>query len=135
MRCSLHNLKYFHLTNNFGLDTMHDLLEGVVPFEIKCVLRYLIISKDYLTMESLNSKITSFQYGYNDRKNKPKANLTLIDLKNTKSHKLKSSSSQTLCFLRVLPFILEDFIKDDDDRKHLEMITDLIEIVQIVSSN
>lgn len=133
--CVLNNLKFFHLTKNFGLDTMHDLLEGVVPYEIKCILRYMVLSKPNLTVELLNSRIQSFQYGYKDRKNKPKANLTLVDIKNTKSHKLKSSSSQTLCLLRVLPFILGDFILDDIDRQHLELLTDLIEIVKICGSS
>lgn len=129
--CALHNLRYFHLTKNFGLDTMHDLLEGIVPFEIKNVLRYLIVTKNYFSVDLLNSKVNSFQYGYKDRKNRPKSNFTLLDLKQTKSHKMKSSSSQTLCLLRVLPFILEEFIKDDADKQHLEFIIDLIEICKI----
>lgn len=132
--CALHNLRYFHLTDNFGLDPMHDLLEGVVPFEIKNVLRYLVVTKKYFSVDLLNSKLNSFQYGYKDRKNKPKANFTLIDLKNSKSHKMKSSSSQTLCMLRVLPFILEEFIKNDIDKQHLDLLIDLIEICKIVGS-
>ncbi|RXN36123.1 hypothetical protein ROHU_003222 [Labeo rohita] len=66
----LNNLSYFHVTHNQVADIMHDLLEGVGPYELKLVLSSLIEDK-HLTLEKLNFRITSFDYGFPDLKNKP----------------------------------------------------------------
>lgn len=49
---------------------MHDLLEGVLPYETKELLKYLITEK-ILTLKVLNSAIESFPYIGSDSKNKP----------------------------------------------------------------
>lgn len=36
----LNELKHFHTTTNYVFDVMHDLLEGVVPMELKLVLNF-----------------------------------------------------------------------------------------------
>ncbi|KAI2655858.1 ATP synthase subunit b [Labeo rohita] len=66
----LSNLSYFHVTHNQVADIMHDLLEGVGPYELKLVLSSSIVDK-HLTLEKLNFRITSFDYGFPDLKNKP----------------------------------------------------------------
>lgn len=32
--CILNELKYFHATTSYGLDAMHDILEGIVPYAL-----------------------------------------------------------------------------------------------------
>jgi len=49
----LNNLLYFNVTHNQVADIMHDLLEGVGPYELKLTLSSLIEDKD-LTLEKLN---------------------------------------------------------------------------------
>ena len=40
--CVLNNSRYFHVTENFCPDVMHDILEGVGKLECKLVIRHLI---------------------------------------------------------------------------------------------
>lgn len=69
--CFLNTLHFFHTSDNFAVDIMHDLLEGVVQYELKLVFQYLVNQK-YLSLESLSQRIQSFNYGYTERKNRPR---------------------------------------------------------------
>lgn len=60
----------FHVNNNFAPDIMHDLLEGVCNLEVHLVLATLI-QEGHFTLDLLNSRIRSFDYGSVDSKNKP----------------------------------------------------------------
>lgn len=50
---------------------MHDQLEGVLPLEIKMFLRQCIQVDRIITVELLNERISAFNYGPADNKNKP----------------------------------------------------------------
>lgn len=52
-------------------DAMHDILEGVLQYEMKEMLKAFIKIQHYLTLDCLNSRITSFDFGYYNDKNKP----------------------------------------------------------------
>lgn len=62
---TLNGLQYFHVCHNYSLDVMHDLLEGVVQFEMKLLFEYL--SEKFVTRSELLSRIYSFDYGYLER--------------------------------------------------------------------
>ena len=44
---------------------MHDLLEGVVQYEIKLLIRYYIENK-YFTLTDYNHRVVFFDYGHNE---------------------------------------------------------------------
>ena len=50
---------------------MHILLEGVVPYETKLLLKFLIDEQRCLTLKELNSRLQTFDYGYMNTRNKP----------------------------------------------------------------
>ena len=50
---------------------MHDVLEGVLQYEVKELLLQLIKVKRLFTLEELNRWCTSFDFGYNNDTNKP----------------------------------------------------------------
>ena len=52
------------------MDIMHDVLEGVLQFEVKELLKYLI-DNNYCTLRSINNKIASFPYDGSDITTKP----------------------------------------------------------------
>lgn len=52
-------------------DIMHVLLEGLVPYETKLMLKKLIDESRCFTLKVLNQRIESFDYGYMNKKNKP----------------------------------------------------------------
>lgn len=65
----MNSLKYFHTADNFSVDLMHDILEGVAQFEVKLVLEY--IQSNFLDAEHLAGRIHAFDYGYNQQRNQP----------------------------------------------------------------
>lgn len=66
----LNQLPYFHATNNFVFDIMHDILEGVGPDLLLCTLNSLI-SRKIIKLEKLNYRIESFNYGRYYSKSRP----------------------------------------------------------------
>lgn len=65
----LNSLTYFHTTENFSVDVMHDILEGVGQYELKLLFSYF--KEQHVTLEELNSRIQSFDYGFMERNNRP----------------------------------------------------------------
>ena len=51
-------------------DIMHNILEGVLLFELKELLKFLI-SEKVITLAELNDAICSFPYTFVDAANKP----------------------------------------------------------------
>lgn len=129
----LNKLTNFNSTENIIFDPMHDLLEGIVPLEIKIVLNYYIFEKKYFDIEFLNKRIHSFRYGCIEIKNKPSANFTDEIIKSN-SNKIKQKSVQTWLLLRALPFLIGHKITEADDLKHLELLIFLMKIIEICFS-
>ena len=63
-------MRYFHTTKNFAIDLTPDLWEGIVPYELSIIFHDFIYVKIYFTVEFLNSRIKSFNYGKIETKNK-----------------------------------------------------------------
>lgn len=127
----LHTSRYFHCTNNFLFDPMHDILEGVGQLDLKLVISHFVLSQDYaLDVETLNSRIHLFNYGLSEIKNKPSANFTLVNLRNLKDHTIQEKAVQTWCLLRVLPFLVSDIVSENDE--YLQLILLMNRINEIV---
>lgn len=90
-------------------DIMHDILEGVGPLEVKLVLNSLIEQK-HLTLDKLNYRITSFDYGFCDKGNVPSV-ISQSDLKNVEGA-MRQSAAQMWCLLRLLPTMIGDLIPE-----------------------
>ena len=67
----LNQSRYFHVVDGLDLDIMHDQLEEVLPLETKMLLRKVIQVDRVITLETLNDRIATFNYGPVDQKNKP----------------------------------------------------------------
>lgn len=61
LNSTLNSLQYY-VCHNYSLDVMHDLLEGVVQFEMKLPFEYL--SEKCVTRSELLSRIYSFDYDF-----------------------------------------------------------------------
>lgn len=51
-------------------DVMHVILEGVLPFEIRLMLKVFIYDKSYFGLNLLNDRLESFVYGRNEARTK-----------------------------------------------------------------
>ena len=125
----LNNLSNFSVTHNKVADIMHDLLEGVGPYELKLVLSSLIGDK-HLTLEKLNYRITSFDYGFTDLKNKPSV-IGKQELKNPE-RAMHQSAVQTWCLLRLVPCMIGDLVPEEN--KYWELLLLLLECMELIFS-
>lgn len=67
----LNSSRYFHVVDGLAPDIMHDILEGTTQLTLKCLIRHLIYDKKLFTLGTLNERVSSFQYGIAEQKNKP----------------------------------------------------------------
>lgn len=123
--CPLNALQFFNSSDNYAVDVMHDLLEGVVQYELKLLFQYLV--SDTISINLLSERIHSFNYGFTERKNRPSA--VKID---GDGNDLGLNAIQSWCLLRNTPLIFGDLVDVDNSYWHLILL--LIQIVNIVFS-
>ncbi len=127
--CSLYSLQYFHVIENVSVDIMHDLLEGVVPYELKLIFSSFIFEKKYFTLEFLNGCLASFDYGCSDRKNKPTA-FTDAELRDQQKTTLNQKACQILCLAVILPFVVGHKVPETDEMWRLYLLLrDIMDLV------
>ncbi|XP_028418042.1 uncharacterized protein LOC114542794 isoform X2 [Dendronephthya gigantea] len=123
---ALNASKYFHVVDGLPSDIMHDILEGVLPFQIKVMLRKFIMVDKFFTLDQFNHALSAFPYGVCDIKNKP----SLVKNVNLSDYHLRQSASQMWCLSRILPFLVHKWIPEGND--DWELFTDLMHIVDIL---
>jgi len=72
-RSVLNKSRYYHVVGGLPPDAMHDILEGVLHYSVKETLKVMIFEKQFVTIDELNKRISSFDYGYQNDSNKPTA--------------------------------------------------------------
>lgn len=129
----LNESRFFHCTNNYILDTMHDGLEGQFMYVVKLIIQKLIVDPKYkFDLDTLHFRLSHFNYGVTQNSNKPSSTFTLTSLKDSSDHKLKQSAVQMKCLIKVLPFIISDKVKWDD--RIVSLLINVGKIVQILFS-
>ncbi len=122
----LNTVKYFHVTDNVGVDIMHDVRDGVAPLEVKLLLRQYIYEEKLLSSEQLDERIVGFNYGYSNEKNKPSVILSL----RTSETAIRQMAAQMWCLIQVLPFLLRDLVNPKSPQGQLFVL--LCEICSII---
>ncbi|XP_028392652.1 uncharacterized protein LOC114517192 [Dendronephthya gigantea] len=102
------NAGNFDVCQCFPQDIMHVLFEGVIPYEMKLLLKVIVDEKKFISLKELNHRIESFDYGYMNAKNKPSQ--IVRETVNSSDSKLKQSASQMWCLFRFFPIIVGDLI-------------------------
>ncbi|KAK3909351.1 V(D)J recombination-activating protein 1 [Frankliniella fusca] len=127
--CPLSKVPFFDPTSSSVFDAFHDLLECVTPFIMKLVLRHFVYVQKYFIIDDLNVRIGAFNYGLPDWKNKPSVNIT-IDMLCSPKGKLKQTGSQMWCLARALPFLIGDWVPENDPyMKQLFLLQDIMQII------
>jgi hypothetical protein len=57
--CILNEIPGFHVTQNFSLDIMHIVLEGIVSFELSCILFHVCNEANYIAISAVSQGIKS----------------------------------------------------------------------------
>lgn len=127
--CVFNEISSFHVTENYAVDIMHDLLEGVCKYDIGLMLNRMIFSLKYFTLNTLNDRIESFNYGSIDIRNRPPL-ISVDTLKPTGT--LKMSACEMSCFMRNLGLMIGDLVPEDST--FWQVYTILRQILDIVFS-
>jgi hypothetical protein len=85
---------------------MHDLLEGIVPHELKLLFKHLC-DTGLLKLDDLNTRISGFSYDVADIKSKPSCIVFTRE-------ECNQNAAQTWTLARLLPFMIGDLIPEDD---------------------
>lgn len=90
--------RHFHVCSGGLLpDIMHDLLEGVLQYEVKLMIREMITIDGYFTLDQFNSRLVSAELGYMESSDKPTP-ITSITLMSS-GHSLKQAGMCLSVFL------------------------------------
>ena len=101
----LETIPNFSVTRNLPNDIMHDLFEGVVPYEMKLLLKYCVYMKLF-TVQLLNARLQSFDFGYSEISDKP----SQLGEDVTKHGKVRQSASKMWLLITIFPFLVGDLI-------------------------
>ncbi|XP_026116308.1 uncharacterized protein LOC113094884 [Carassius auratus] len=107
--CVLNKLNYFHTVTSFPPDFLHDLLEGIVPFELSLCLKKLISDK-YFTLDELNSAIQNFPYLFSDKTNRPNKIPRSFSINGT----IGGNGHENWTLLRLIPLMIGELIPEND---------------------
>ena len=124
---ALNTITGYHVVDNYVFDIMHDFLEGVLPLEIKLIIRELL-SEGYFSLNELNIRIASFNYGPADVKNKP-SYISQNQLNNPGGAS-GQKAIQMMTLAVYLPLIMGDLV--DEDSEHWKLLLIILEIFQLV---
>lgn len=114
--CCLNEIVGFRVIENYVLDPMHILLEGVVPLELGCVLFHLISVKHYLSLSDLNTRMHCFfEKNSVDESNRPP---TLNPLQRSSGLSPSMKAIQMLALLKYLPLVIGINVDKEDPHWH-----------------
>ncbi|CAF4228074.1 unnamed protein product [Rotaria sp. Silwood2] len=114
----------FHAVISLPNDLMHDFNEGVCGQLLMAMLKEAS-TKRILTYSEIESRLLSFEYGINDKSNKP----PVIRKKHLKKGKIVGTASQRMLLFKLFPIILYDII---DRLETKEIYICLREIVSLI---
>ena len=103
-RSLLEDLPYFSVVKAMPHDIMHNIFEGVVPYEMKLLIDFCSNTQSYFSLATLNHRIVSFDYGYSEMGDKP----AIIH-----ESKLRQTASQMWLLARMFPLLVGDLVPQD----------------------
>lgn len=106
---------------------MHDLFEGIVPYELSLCLQKLIAAK-FFTLDLLNNVIQSFPYCFSDKVNRPQKIPKTFFSKKT----IGGNGHENWTLIRLIPLMIGKSIPETE--KAWQLLMDLKDIVELVVS-
>ncbi len=113
------------MTKGLPPDVLHDLLEGVAPYEIALVTHKLIDS-GVVTLAQINMILESWHFGQLDALDRPcKFPADFHD-------KIPQNAARTWCLLRLYPLMLGQILSEEN--QYVNFIVELKQIVEMATS-
>uniref|UniRef100_A0A1Y1N501 C2H2-type domain-containing protein n=1 Tax=Photinus pyralis TaxID=7054 RepID=A0A1Y1N501_PHOPY len=125
--CIFNQLPNFSVARNTSCDIMHDILEGILRYEMAYLIDHLL-TKKYFTLDNLNNRICYFNFAAVDIGN------PLVEIKpeHIKKKYLIMSASQMLGFFSYFGILIADLVPEKDSC--WELYTILYQIIDILLS-
>jgi len=60
--CAFHIIPNYHVIQNFSVDLMHDLFEGICKYDLTKILNNFINKENFFTLDVLNERINCFNH-------------------------------------------------------------------------
>lgn len=108
--CAFNNIPSFHCTENFAVDIMHDLFEGICHYVITDALVHFIKVMKYISIETLNNRLKVLSYDDHDKGNEK----LFISKSELEKRRLKMSAKQMMAFCQYFTIIIGEFIPSED---------------------
>lgn len=122
----LNSIPTFHVTQNFSVDAMHDIFEGVCHYDMCHIIKKLI-EMQYFSLDLLNERKSMFNYGEIEIGNiSPEISYNHL----TKCH-LKMSAREMMSFVSLFPLMVGDLVAQDDEV--WLFLINLLDIIKIVT--
>ena len=114
------------MSDNYAVDLMHDILEGVGQFELKLLFGYLSDNK-IISKQNITERVYAYNYGYLERKNRP----SRLNLEQT-GNGIGLNAIQSFCLICNVPLIFGDVLSAEN--LHWKLLLLLLQIINIVFS-
>ena len=95
---AFNEIPYFHCVQNIIADTMHDLLEGVLPYETGLIFNQLVLIDKIINCDHFNAIIRNFNFQFETCQ--PRS-VTIAQLKNKF---IKMSAAEMLIFFYICTY-------------------------------
>ncbi|XP_055907791.1 uncharacterized protein LOC129942757 [Eupeodes corollae] len=122
----LNEIPSFHVVDNYSVDVMHDVFEGVCHYDLTHALTYFMETAKYFNLETLNSRKSNFDYGPIEIDN-TSGDITTTHL--SKKH-LKMSAREMMTFAYCFPLMIGDLVPQDDEV--WKFILNFFEIIDMI---
>lgn len=103
-RCILNNLSNFHVLVNIIVDLMHDLLLGVLKYDIIEILQYYAINK-LLDFEAFNRRLKRWNFG-----KKENVKIRRLRAEDCIKGNISMTAKEMWFFIENLPFLLNGLV-------------------------
>jgi len=122
------SIDFFHVTENFTVDILHDLFEGTCDVMMLFILNHFVkaCKPPRFTIETLNFRMDLFTWGPLVR-NKPSLFGTCLG-----SDRLKMTGCEKLTFVKLFGVIIGDLVDVGDE--HWELYLSLRKVIEIAMS-
>lgn len=123
--CIFNDIENFHVTDNFSVDIMHDILEGVAHYDLLRILKQFIYIDQFFDIKFFNNRISSLDLATSSNKPPEIKEETLLS-----GTKLRYSASEMCILVFHLNCLVGDMIPRDN--KHWNLYLTLREILLIL---
>ncbi|XP_039312881.1 uncharacterized protein LOC120359458 isoform X1 [Solenopsis invicta] len=126
--CVFHVISNYHVTQNFSVDPMHDLFEGICRYDLAKILNNFINKENFFTLDVLNERINCFNHTADSNVPPP------IQSDSIKKELIILSASEMHYLIKNLGLFVGDLIKSNNKYWQLYLIMRKIVCIAIADA-